>query len=110
MNFTIESVDPEKVNQRASKKITLATSVELEVYDIVQLFSQNYGINVSEYLRGLILADIESKTDLDEELKRGLLEGFRESSGYEVSREKGTWIYLEEVEYDVEDGEVCRRK
>ena len=106
MRFTIEPVDPEKVYQRASKKVTLVTSVELDVYDTVQLFSLNYEISVSEYLRSLILADIESKFDTDEELKRVLLEGFKESRGYEVAHEKGKWLSIERSGNNVKDGEI----
>ena len=69
--------------------------------------ARNYEISVSEYLRSLILADIESKHDMDEELKRGLLEGFRESRGYEVAHEKGRWLSIEGSGNNVKDGEVC---
>ena len=105
MSFTIEPVDPHKKLRR--KKIGLSTSVKPDVYHTVQLFALNYEISVSEYLRSLILADIESKFDMDEELKRGLLEGFRESRGYEVAHEKGKWLSIDRSGNDVKDGEVC---
>lgn len=92
MSFTIEPVDPNKELKRTPKKIALTTYVKPDVFNTVQLFALNYEISVSEYLRSLVLADIESKHDMDEELKRGLLEGFKESKGYEVAHEKGTWL------------------
>jgi len=104
MSFTIEPVDPHKKLRR--KKIGLSTSVKPDVYDTVQLFALNYEISVSEYLRSLILADIESKFDMDDEL-RGILEGFRESKGYEVVHEKGKWLSIDGSGNDVKDGEVC---
>jgi len=107
MNFTIEPVDPDKINRRPAKNCTLATSVEPDVYDTVQLFALNYEISVSEYLRSLILADIESKFDMDEEFRRGLLEGFRESRGYEVAHERGKWLSIDGGGNSVKDGEVC---
>ena len=105
MSFTIESVDPKKVLRR--KKIRLSTSVNPDVWDTVQLFALNYEITVADYLRSLILADIEKKHDMDEELKQGLIEGFRESRGYEVAHEKGKWLSIDGSDYDVKDGEVC---
>ncbi|GAG09364.1 unnamed protein product [marine sediment metagenome] len=107
MNFTIEPVDPHKELKRKPKKIGLSTSVEPDVYSTVQLFALDYEITVSEYLRSLILADIESKFDMDEELKRGLLEGFRESRGYEVAHEVGQWLSIDRSGNNVKDGEVC---
>ena len=104
MSFTIEPVDTDKVLKRTSKKIGLSTYVKRDVYDTVQLFSLNYEISVSEYLRSLILADIESKHDMDEELKRILLEGFKESRGYEVAHEKGKWLSVDGSDNNVKDG------
>ena len=106
MSFLIEPIDPHKELKRKPKKIGLSTSVKPDVYDTVQLFSLNYEISVSEYLRSLILADIESKFDMDEELKRGLLEGFRESRGYEVAHEKGKWLSVDGSGNNVKDEEV----
>ena len=103
MSFTIEPVDPDKELKRTSKKIGLSTSVKPDVYDTVQLFALNYEISVSEYLRSLILADIESKFDMDEELKRALLDGFKESKGYEVAHEKGRWLSRDRSGNDVKD-------
>ena len=105
MNFTIEPVDPRKVLRR--KKIKISTSVSPDVWDTVQLFALNYEITVAEYLRSLILADIEKKHDMDEELKQGLLKGFRESRGYEVAHEKGKWLSIDRSGNNVKDGEVC---
>ena len=107
MSFTIEPIDPHKELKRKPKKIGLSTSVKPDVYDTVQLFALNYEISVSEYLRSLILADIESKFDMDDELKRGLLKGFRESRGYEVAHEKGKWLSIDGSGNNVKDGEVC---
>ena len=106
MSWTIEPVDPDKVLRRPVKNCTLATSVKPDVFDTVQLFALNYEISVSEYLRSLILADIESKFDMDEEL-RGILEGFRESRGYEVAHEKGKWLSIDRSGNNVKDREVC---
>ncbi len=106
MSFTIEPVDPDKELKCTPKKIGLSTSVKPDVYDTVQLFALNYEISVSEYLRSLILADIESKFDMDEELKRGLLEGFKESRGYEVAHENGKWLSVNRRDNIVKDGEV----
>ena len=89
--------------KRTSKKICLSTSVKPDVYDTVQLFALNYEISVSEYLRSLILADIESKFDMDEKL-RVILEGFRESRGYEVAHEKGQWRSIDRSGNNVKDG------
>ena len=86
------------------KEFTLATRVGRSIYETVKLFSLNYEISVSEYLRSLILADIESKFDMDEELKRGLLEGFRENRGYEVAHEKGKWLSVDGSDNNVKDG------
>jgi len=109
LGFTIEPVDPIELSKRkrTPKKITLSTCVEPDIYDTVQLFSLNYEISVSEYLRNLILADIESKFDMDEELRRGILEGFRESRGYEIAHEKGKWLSLDGSGNNVKDREVC---
>lgn len=106
MSFTIEPIDPDEEIKCTPKKIGLSTSVKPDVYDTVQLFALNYEISVSEYLRSLILADIESKFDMDEGL-RGILEGFRESRGYEVAHEKGKWLSIDRSGNDVKDGKVC---
>ena len=106
MSFTIEPVDHHKKLKRIPKKISLSTSVKPDVYDTVQLFALHYEISVSEYLRSLILADIESKFDMDDEL-RGILEGFKESRGYEVAHEKGKWLSVDGRDNNVKDRKVC---
>ena len=103
MSYTIEPVEPKTDLIRKAKKIGLSTSVKPDVYDTVQLFALHYEISVSEYLRSLILADIESKFDMDEELKRALLDGLKESKGYEVAHEKGRWLSRDGSGNDVKD-------
>ena len=106
MSLKIKPIDSNEEYGHTLKKIALTTYVEPDVYDTVQLFSLNYEISVSEYLRSLILANIESKFDMDEELKQALLEGFRESRGYEIAHEKGKWLSIDGSGNNVKDGEI----
>ena len=58
------------MNERFTKrKPALATRVSPNIYNSFKLLANNLGITVSEYLRRLILQDLESKKMLQYRLK-----------------------------------------
>lgn len=65
------------------KEFILATRVGRRVYDNVQVISMAQDISVSEYLRKLILSDLDSKILIDEELRRAFLKAIKDRKSHE---------------------------
>jgi len=65
------------------KDHTLATRVGRRIYDNVQVLSMAQDISVSEYLRKLILSDLDSKILIDEELRLAFLKAIKDRKSNE---------------------------
>jgi len=51
----------------------IRTIVDSRTYDIVKLLSQTKGQSISEYIRGLIIEDLDSRSVYTTELKKQLV-------------------------------------
>ena len=65
------------------KEHMLATRVGHSIYNSVQTITEAIDISVSEYLRKLILSDLDSKILIDEELRLAFLKAIKDRKSHE---------------------------